>query len=253
MRRDRSSGGCLQGSLDVGEPLEADVWDGFFVAQPGQLVLREDEIRLDRRAEIGWPIAHVRHPISLDSQLEQPEQLARPAEGARRVRPWILDRYATPLEDRMVRPDGQLDAPLAQQISHVEVEPLAHDLQAIATRLTKPNEGSERLVEFYVGVHELQEIVLLRPEQRELPGHRLPRPDLARAVEFLDLPPFGRAEFLDNGLHTVRPRDGAVEVGQDRAFRRHVRSPRSDRRSYVPSCHESRYARCSFVRRSNRI
>jgi hypothetical protein len=114
--------------LHVGESIERDEVDVLGPAQLGELGLREDEIGFDRGTEIRVSVTHVRGSKSKGPQLEQPQQLARPAKRARCIRPWIFDSGTALLERRVVGANRNVDFPLPQEVPDIEIEPFAHNL-----------------------------------------------------------------------------------------------------------------------------
>src|SRR5439155_14269468 len=119
---------------------ERDVRDLFLVAQLGELGLGEHLSRLEGGARIWVAVSDVRDAIAFRPELEQAEQLARTAQGARRIGPRIFDPDASLLEDRMIRPEGKAEFPPSHQVAHIEVETLAHDLEGNPPSLAEGGE-----------------------------------------------------------------------------------------------------------------
>src|SRR5947209_10987686 len=121
------------------------------------------------------PVSDVRRSVALSSKFEDAQQLAGPAQRARCVGPWVLDPQAVLLENHVVRADRHVDVPLPEQVSHIEVEAFADDLEDEPSSFAEVRELAERLVDHGLAVDELQQLLFARANQRELTNHRLSR------------------------------------------------------------------------------
>src|SRR5437870_13802891 len=75
------------------------------------------------------PVSDVRRSVALSSKFEDAQQLAGPAQRARCVGPRVLDPQAVLLENDVARADRHVDVPLPEQVSHIEVQAFAYDLE----------------------------------------------------------------------------------------------------------------------------
>src|SRR5437667_6409916 len=159
------------------------------------------------------PVSDVRRSVALSSKFEDAQQLAGPAQRARCVGPWVLDPQAVLLENYVVRADWYVDVPLSEQVSHIEVEAFADDLEDEPSSFAEVRELAERLVDHGLAVDELQQLLFARANQRELTNHRLSRSDFPFPVQLLDFPPLRRREPIEDRLGHVGPGDRSVEIG----------------------------------------
>src|SRR5207244_8718816 len=119
--------------------------------------------------------------------------------------PWILEPQSVLHENHVVRADRHWDVPLPEQVSHIEVEAFANDLEDDPASFAEARELAERLVDHGLAVDELQQLLFARANQRELTNHRLSRSDFPCPVQLLDFPPLRRREPIEDRLGHVGP------------------------------------------------